>query len=147
MQEAFLIVMFVVVILSAIIALIAFMGAGAIYGQIGRGHLSMDRENQQQARPAADRTPALSQVSSRERDDEIRQMLDARNRRRARRGQETVDIEDELQRLLRPTVDDALRGEIRDLVIARNARRKRQGKEPLDVEAEVERQVREAGAV
>jgi hypothetical protein len=144
-QEAFLIVMFVTVILSAVIAVIAFAGAGRIYGQIGRGHLSMDREHSR--KPAADRTPALSQVSTQERDDEIRQMLDARNRRRARRGQETVDVEEELARLLRPAVDDALRGEIRDLVVARNARRVRQGKEPLDVEAEVERQLREAGAV
>src|SRR4051812_21170086 len=42
--EAFIIVMFVVVILSAIIAVIAFAGAGKVYGEIGKGHFALDRE-------------------------------------------------------------------------------------------------------
>jgi hypothetical protein len=78
-----------------------------------------------------------------ERDEEIRQMLEARNARRRRRGEPEVDIEQELGRLTAPLVDDELRAEIRDLVIARNHRRARQGKPPLDVEAEIERQIAE----
>src|SRR4051794_26724216 len=77
------------------------------------------------------------------RDEEVRQMLEARNERRVRRGQEPIDIEAELVQLTRPQVvaDPALTAEIRDLVIARNERRVRMGKEPLDVEAEVRRQL------
>jgi hypothetical protein len=79
-------------------------------------------------------------------DEEIRQMLTARNARRAARGQEPVDVEEELARLRAPAgIDAALEAEIRSLVIARNARRERQGKEPLDVESEVRRQVEELG--
>jgi hypothetical protein len=79
--------------------------------------------------------------ASDERDEEIRQMLEARNARRRRRGEPEVDIEQELGRLTAPLVDDELRAEIRDLVIARNHRRARQGKPPLDVAAEIERQI------
>ncbi len=76
-----------------------------------------------------------------ERDSEIRQMLEARNARRLRRGEEPIDIEQELARLTAPQIDPELRGEIRDLVLARNHRRARAGKAPLDVEAEIERQI------
>nr|MBA2348815.1 hypothetical protein [Solirubrobacterales bacterium] len=79
---------------------------------------------------------------------EIRQMLEARNARRVRKGQEPLDVEAELARLVAgpaPSADPQLVGEIRDLVRARNRRRIRQGKEPLDVEAEVARQVAELG--
>jgi hypothetical protein len=82
-----------------------------------------------------------SAASLRERDEEIRQMLEARNARRLRRGEEPLDIEDELRRLTAPAIDPGLRSEIRDLVIARNYRRTRAGKAPLDVEVEVEREV------
>jgi hypothetical protein len=64
-----------------------------------------------------------------------------------RRGAEPVDVEAELEQLVRPradlAADPALAAEVRDLVIARNERRVRMGKEPLDVEAEVSRQLRE----
>ena len=79
----------------------------------------------------------------RERDDEIRQMLTARNERRARRGEEPLDVEAELARLTKPAVDPGLELEVRQLVIARNERRLRQGKEPLDVETEIDRQLRD----
>ena len=85
-------------------------------------------------------------MASAERDAEIRQLLTARNERRARRGEEPVDVEAELQRLTAPaaqTVDAGLREEVRSLVVARNERRARQGKKPLDVEVEIERQLRE----
>jgi hypothetical protein len=79
------------------------------------------------------------------REAEIRQMLEARNARRLRRGQEPLDVEAELAALDRPSVDAALLAEIRDLVEARNARRARQGKPPLDVEDEIRRQLGDLG--
>ena len=86
---------------------------------------------QRRARPAA----------LHERDTEIRELLEARNALRARRGEPPLDVESEFARLTAPPIDPALREEIRDLVIARNHRRARAGKPPLDVEAEIEREI------
>ena len=72
---------------------------------------------------------------------EIRQLLEARNARRRRRGERELDVDSELARLTGPQIDAGLRAEIRDLVIARNARRARRGHPPLDVEAEIEREI------
>jgi hypothetical protein len=135
-QEAFGIVLLVVVVIAALIAVATFLSSGGAYDRIGKGGLSL-RDGSD--RPAG---PSTGTASARERDEEIRQMLAARNERRARRGKEPVDLDAELARLTAPAVDPALREEIRQLVLARNARRARQGKEPLDVEAEIERQVR-----
>ena len=142
MQEAFGIVIFVVVVLAAIVAVISFVGRGRLYDQIGRGGMSIgdDRES----RPAP---PPSSAAGQRERDDEIRQLLAARNARREQRGEAPVDVEAELRRLTAPAPDAGLRQEVRDLVIARNERRVARGQEPLDVEAEVERRLRELGAI
>ncbi len=119
-----------------------------LYGQIGRGGLSLD-ESERGGRPS----------SAAERDDDIRQMLAARNARRMRQGQAELDVEAELSRLTRgrPSAgpngragapvahsaggDPELAREVRDLVIARNARRARRGQPPLDVDAEVRRQL------
>ena len=79
--------------------------------------------------------------SALERDTEIRQLLEARNARRRRRGEPEIDVEQELARLTAPAIDAELREEIRQLVIARNHRRARQGKPPLDVEAEIRREI------
>ena len=62
-----------------------------------------------------------------ERDEEIRQMLEARNARRIRQGKEPLDMEAEMAALARPAIDPGLAGEVRDLVVARNARRARAG--------------------
>jgi hypothetical protein len=86
-----------------------------------------------------------SRNAMRERDEEIRQMLGARNARRARRGEAPLDVEQELSRLTAPAIDPQLRREIRDLVEARNYRRTRAGKPPLDVEAEVAREIARLG--
>jgi hypothetical protein len=134
MEEAFGAVLFAVVILAGIVAIATFWTSGKAYDQIGKGGLSL--------RDGSDR-PADEPVSAAVRDDEIRQMLEARNERRIRRGEAPVDIEDELAELTRTVVDPGLLEEIRQLVEARNERRIRQGKPPLDVEAEVERQLRE----
>ena len=141
MQDAFWIVLVVVVVGASVVAVITFALSDKTYAQIGRGGLSL--------RDGADR-PAAEPLSGAGfeavRDDEIRQMLEARNERRVRRGQAPLDVEAELATLVRPAApvaDPALVAEIRDLVIARNERRVRMGKEPLDVEAEVARQLRE----
>jgi hypothetical protein len=137
MQDAFGIVLVVVVVLAAIVAIVTIAGFGRAYDQIGRGGLSL-RDGSD--RPAREATPAMA---AGERDEEIRQMLEARSARRIRQGRAPLDIEAEIAALSRPAIDPGLAGEIRDLVVARNARRARQGKEPLDVEAEVARRLRD----
>ena len=134
-EDAFTYVIFGVVIVGVIGAVVTFFMTGAAYDQIGKGGFYRDDT-------AASRGGGGS-VNTAERDEEIRQMLTARNARREAAGRETVDVEQELARLVAPTIDAALREEIREHVVARNARRVRKGQEPLDVDAEVERQIAE----
>jgi hypothetical protein len=140
-QERFGIVLVVVLVGAVIGAVWAAFGTAEVYRQIGRGGLSL---NDGADRPTSEPSVALA---AGEREAEIRQMLEARNARRAARGQAPADVEAELAELLAEpgatTADPQLVSEVRDLVIARNARRARAGKEPLDVEAEVARQLRE----
>jgi hypothetical protein len=139
-QDAFSIVLVVVLVGAVVAAVWAGVSSRNPYGQIGRGGLSLN-EDAHLPRP----TPSAAVLAG-EREAEVRQMLEARNHRRATRGQEPIDVEAELRALLdaRPVVNDpALVAEVRDLVIARNARRARAGKPPLDVEEEVARQLRE----
>jgi hypothetical protein len=131
-QDALAIVIVAVAVLAAIVAVATLLSSGSQYDRIGRGDLTFDRDASAPA-PAADPY----------RDDEIRQLLEARNARRAAAGKETVDVEAELAALTRPAVDDELRAEIRSLVEARNARRLARGREPLDVEAEIARRLSE----
>jgi hypothetical protein len=127
MEEAFAIVLFVVVGVAVVAAIWALVTSGGSYDRIGGGEMSLDR--------AA--TPA-------EREAEIRQMLEARNVHRAARGEAPLDVEAEYRALSAPA-DPELREEVRALVEARNARRLARGEEPLDVEAEVDRRLRELG--
>jgi hypothetical protein len=130
-QEAFGTVLFVVVVLGVVIAGITLATSGRAYDEIGKDGLFGDE--------AAGR--AGGTTSAAVRDEEIRQMLQARSDRRVRQGKEPIDVDAELAALTRTHVDPALMAEIRQLVDARNRRRVRQGKEPLDVEAEVARQL------
>jgi hypothetical protein len=140
-QDAFWTVLLVVVIGGAIVAVITFLGTGKLYEQIWRGGLSINEEFGR-GKPGAPSAPEAAGV----RDAEIRQLLEARNEHRARRGQAPLDVDEELRRLtVKTEIDPALRAEIRQLVVARNERRARAGKPPLDIEEEVERQVRELG--
>ena len=139
MQDAFGIVIFAVVGISAVLAVVSLFFRGRVYDEIGRGGIGDDRE----IKPAAPSGGGYTDTV--ERDAEIRQMLGARNARAAARGEAEVNVEDELQRLTRPAVDPALREEVRTLVVASNRRREARGEPPLDVEAEVERQLREFG--
>jgi hypothetical protein len=139
MQEAFGIVLFVVVGIGVVIAIATLFTRGRLYDDIGRGGMSIGEDRD--TRPRASAAP----VNTEERDDEIRQMLEARNARRAARGEATVDVEEELRSLTRPSAsaDPGIADEVRQLVEARNARRVARGQEPLDVEAEIERQLRD----
>ncbi len=133
MQGAFGTVVLVVCGVGVAGAVVALLLGRRTWEDYGRNHLLMERSPVQ---PAAGSAAAMS-----ERDEEIRQMLDARNARRRRRGEPELDVETELSRLTVPAVDDELRAEIRDLVMARNHRRSRQGKPALDVDAEIQRQI------
>ena len=140
MQDLFGVVIFAVVAVAAVAAVASLVGRGTLYEQIGKGALSMDGDPD---RPRG--AGPASAVARAEADEEIRQMLGARNARRRSRGEPELDVEAELSRLRAPAVDPALVEEVRSLVIARNARRARSGRPPLDVETEVARQLAEFG--
>jgi hypothetical protein len=141
-QAAFATVLWIVCGVALLIALAALMTARHTWEDYGRGHMVLDRDS-----TAARGTSAGSAAALLERDTEIRQMLEARNARRARRGEPPIDVEAELRRLTAPQIDGELRSEIRDLVIARNHRRARRGQPPLDVEAEIEREISALGSL
>jgi len=115
-QDALPIVVVVVVVLAGIVAVVLAV-SGDRYDHIGRGGMTFDREAR-----SVDNDPF--------RDEEIRQMLAAREARRPGREPLVVDLP-----------DDALRAEVRAHVEARNQRRVARGQAPLDVEAEVERRL------
>jgi hypothetical protein len=128
-------VLIVIAVIAVVVAAISYRGTARIYSGLGReGGLDMTRE------PTA--TASAAEVQ-----DEIRQMLEAKSRRRQARGEPELDVDAELAALTRGSAgaDPGLREEVRQLVIARNERRARQGKEPLDVEEEIERQLRVLG--
>ncbi len=120
------------VVVGVLCAVAAAAARGSAYDHIGRGGLSLEEPP-----PAATGARAAAI-----RDDEVRQLLAARNARRARRGQAPADVDAELARLSRPAPDPELLAEVRRDVEARNRRRVRSGRPPLDVEAEIERHVR-----
>jgi hypothetical protein len=139
-HAAFGTVVVVVSLIAIVLALIALARSNRTWSDYGKSGLIMDRDLPSDA-------AAGSPVAAQERDEEIRAMLEARNQRRARRGEPELDVEEEMARLAgetappSPDIDPELREEIRQLVEARNHRRVRAGKEPLDVEAEVKREI------
>lgn len=138
MEEAFATLVWVVAAVGAVVAIFTLLGTGRSYREIGGGAIVRDSDR------AGGAGGGMASADA-ERDDEIRQMLEARNMRRARRGEEPQDVEAELAALTRPAsgVGDELREEIRGHVVAGNARRVRAGREPLDVEEEIERRIRD----
>lgn len=129
-----------------------------LYGQIGAGGTSLGDG-------APDEPPRGSPEAARERELEIRQMLQARSERMQRRGEPALDVDAEIARLLdaAPTPAAAERGErsdvggghrhdpelveeLRQLATARSQRRVRDGLPPLDVQAEVARALAELEA-
>ena len=89
MQDAFGIVIFAVVGISAVLAIASLFLRGKAYDEIGRGGIGDDRE-MGRPRPAS----GGGYADTAERDAEIRQMLGARNARAAARGEAEVDVED-----------------------------------------------------
>jgi hypothetical protein len=128
-EGALLIVVIAVTFVCALIALFTLAGTGKTYGQIGAGGMGSGEDD--------------APETAGERDEDIRQLFEARNARRARRGEAPLDVDAELAALSGQAVDAGLRDEVRQLVVARNRRRERKGEPPLDVEREVERQLRE----
>ena len=132
MSDPFLLVVIGVSVLGLVVAVVALATSGGEYYRIGRGGLSIGEDRPEPA-------PA---VSGPEREAEIRQFLEARNARRAARGEPPLDVDAELRELVAPAADPALAAEVRQLVEARNARRVARGQPPLDVEAEVSKRLR-----
>ncbi len=134
-----------IVLIAIPLAALSFVGAGTAFRQIGKGPLSIEQELPQKGGGG----PAP--ISAEQREAEIRQLLEAKAYRQGQRGEQPLDVDAELERLLaseaatRPGLraDAQLVAEVRELVEASNARRIRMGREPLDVEAEVERQLAE----
>ena len=146
------------------IAAFAFARSGKGLRELGKGPWAIDRD------PAGDRksdSPATpGPAGDHERVEEIRQMVVAADYRRRSRGEDGIEVEEEVSRLLAMEVDVSVthpkegvgdRGagdgtdedthdvviEIRQLVVANNERRVRRGLEPLDVETEVNRRLEE----
>jgi hypothetical protein len=134
MQGAFGTVMWLVLGVGVVVAVVTLLLTNRTWREFGKNALLMDRDLPRGPAPG-------SAAAGYERDAEIRQLLEARNARRLRRGEPPLDIEQELARLTAPLIDPELRQEIRDLVMARNARRLRRGQAPLDVDAEIEREI------
>jgi hypothetical protein len=136
---------FIIVVLVALPlgAIVFAMGAGGALKQIGKGQFAMEQDFPQSSQGA------VHAISAEVREEEIRQMVQARSDRGVARGREALDVDAEVEKLLASEPgaalggDRALREEVRQLVVARNERRQRQGKKPLDVEREIERQLRE----
>jgi hypothetical protein len=140
------IVLIVLIVLP--IAAVLFVGAFGLLEDLGKGGLSIDDRPPPAPPP---HTPAARM----EREEEIRQMVQARHDRQLARGEAAVDVEAEVDRLVELETDPgseverhdaALREEVRQLVIARNERRAARGEPPLDVDVEIERQLRSLGA-
>jgi hypothetical protein len=137
--EAFLVIFAIAVPLAAL----AFFGAGTALKGVGKGRFSVQFEQD------LDQKPVEAPTSSAVREAEVRQMVEAKAYRQQERGEDPVDVDEEVRRLLDEGTaadlgtDPTLVTEVRQLVIARNERRQRRGEEPLDVDAEVERQLRE----
>jgi hypothetical protein len=139
-------IIFIIVVLVALPvgALVFAMGAGNALQKVGKGQFSLEQDFPQSS------AGPVHAVSAEVREEEIRQMVQARSDRGVAKGREALDVDAEVEKLLAsepagPALGDdkALREEVRQLVVARNERRQRQGKEPLDVEKEIERQLRE----
>ena len=133
MEDAFGTIVWAVAIVGAIVAIFTLVGTGRSLRDLGGGGFATD-------------DPGAPADSAAVRDEEIRQMVEARSARRERRGEAPLDVDAEIAALDRPPtdpVDDELRAEIRAHVVSRNARRVRAGEDPLDVEQEIERRIRD----
>jgi hypothetical protein len=154
MQSAFPIVVFGTVGLSVVMSIVFLLSKGSMYDEIGSGGFPSEGESPGGGSPFGQSGPDYDSISMNpelqraEREQEIRQMLQARSERRERRGEPALDIDAEFARLTaaQPAStghDPGIAEEVLQLVVARNERRERQGLEPLDLEAEVARTMAE----
>ncbi len=152
MQSAFPIVVFGTVGLSVVMSIVFLLSKGSAYDEIGQGGLggapSRGSPSFGQGMEIEEPSFGIGPESQRaEREQEIRQMLQARSERLVRRGEPALDVEAELARLTAAppasTQDQGIAQEVLQLVVARNERRERQGLQPLDIEAEVQRTLAE----
>jgi hypothetical protein len=154
MQSAFPIVVFGTVGLSVVMSIVFLLSKGSMYDEIGSGGFPSEGESPGGGSPFGESAPDYhsmaggSALGQAEREQEIRQMLQARSERRVRRGEPALDVDAEVARLLaaQPAStghDPGIAEEVLQLVVARNERRERQGLEPLDLEAEVARTMAE----
>jgi hypothetical protein len=116
-------VVFLVVAVGVVVAVATGLRGRDAYARIGG------------AGPVGERPPGADAA---ERDEEIRQLDEARRRRHERRAAIGAPAP-----AREPAIDLELAEELRQLAQARNVRRARAGLEPLDVEAEVVRRMRD----
>jgi hypothetical protein len=140
-MEPITIVVVGAVVMFFLVGVGSFLAGGSVYDKIGEGGLTVGPSN----------APAPNSPQAEvEREQEIRQMLQARSDRLVRGGGQALDIDAELALLDQAGTGDAigkhdvaLTEEVRQLVVARNERRMRSGEEPMDVEEEVRRTLAE----
>jgi hypothetical protein len=161
MQTALPFVVFGAVGVSVVMSIVFLLSSGSAYDKIGQGGLRDDGGRGSEgdvpeapplpgrAMPDGDMLSKSPELQRMEREQEIRQMLQARNERRERRGEPALDIDAELAALTATPAsssaqdDPGIAEEVLQLVVARNERRERQGLEPLDIETEVQRTLAE----
>lgn len=139
-------VILIVVLAIIPVSLLSFvLGAGDAFRQIGKGPFAVEFDSDLPRGISDDDASASPEA----REAELRQLLEAKAYRQLTRGEQPLDVDAELARLLaQPSAashgaDPQLVEEVRQLVVARNERLLRRGKDPLDVDLEVERQLRE----
>ncbi len=133
---AFSLMLLLLVAIVVPVAAIAFSRSGRGLDELGKGRFAVD----------------FDRGGDENREEELRQLVEARAWRWQARGEDPGDVEAEIERMLSldpdedpnasddgPTTDPGLRDEIRQVVLAKNESRERRGEPPLDVEAEVER--------
>src|SRR6476659_3845986 len=118
------ILILVVLVALPLGAIVFATGAGGALKEIGKGPFAMEEDF-----PQSSQGPVHA-VSAEVREEEIRQMIQARSDRGVARGKEALDVDAEVEKLLasEPSgpglgADRALRDEVRQLVVARNERR------------------------
>jgi hypothetical protein len=143
-MEPITIVVVGAVVMFLLVGVGSFLAGGSVYDKIGEGGLTNGPSTPSNA-PAPNSPQAQA-----EREEEIRQMLQARSDRLVRGGGQALDIDAELALLDQAGTGDAigkhdvaLTEEVRQLVVARNERKMRRGEEPMDVEEEVRRTLSE----
>ena len=137
MEFGTVILLLVLIVLP--IAAVLFAGAFGLLEQLGSGGLATEDK------VTTPQPPPGSAAAKAEREEEVRQLIQARSDRLVAKGDTPLDVDAEVRRLLDvdsgPGDDQELREEVRQLVLARNERRLARGEPPLDVEAEINRQL------